>query len=567
VSDTAKQSNNHPDEITLLLYVERQLDRERAQEVSRHTQTCERCLTLLRALDRESRLLTRSLLEEDEPLPARLAEFQAKVKRSMQWIWGVVFGLALLGVYALYSGYIEPWQQQLEQAGFGGTNLLSLLVFQGAFWKGWQSMFTLVEFVALASFAGFAFFLVRRYLRRDTALAVLFASVGLLLFAPVPTRADEPKFNSDMKGSLEVKKDEVLKKDLFFAGSQLRVDGTVDGDVYTFAQDLDITGHVTGDVICFARSVRISGQVDGNLRCGSNNITITGTIERNVTMMSEDAHVDSSAKVGHNLMDFGQVLNLDGKIGRDVITMFNEGNISGTIGGNLKARGVSLTIGSTAEIDGTTNFEGDHPAEVASGAKLASPLVYTKMEHRSHAERGAGYYIWKIVWTGARILLGLVLISLMPIFAKETVESAEHYGAALGLGVLVYFGVVIAAFIACLTVVGLLVGISTFFVWLVAVFSSYVVVGAVVGRWILGKTTEFWPLIGRMALGVLIVMIATGIPHVGGWIRFGVWIWGMGAIAVAVYRRVQPIIAPNIPSMPGGPVGTPLPPTTTVSPA
>jgi hypothetical protein len=127
--------------------------------------------------------------------------------------------------------------------------------------------------------------------------------------------------------------------------------------------------------------------------------------------------------------------------------------------------------------------------------------------------------------------------------------------------------VVIAAFIACLTVVGLLVGISTFFVWLVAVFSSYVVVGAVVGRWILGKTTEFWPLIGRMALGVLIVMIATGIPHVGGWIRFGVWIWGMGAIAVAVYRRVQPIIAPNIPSMPGGPVGTPLPPTTTVSPA
>jgi cytoskeletal protein CcmA (bactofilin family) len=554
VSDTAKQSNNHPDEITLLLYVERQLDRERAQEVSRHTQTCERCLTLLRALDRESRLLTRSLLEEDEPLPARLAEFQAKVKRSMQWIWGVVFGLALLGVYALYSGYIEPWQQQLEQAGFGGTNLLSLLVFQGAFWKGWQSMFTLVEFVALASFAGFAFFLVRRYLRRDTALAVLFASVGLLLFAPVPTRADEPKFNSDMKGSLEVKKDEVLKKDLFFAGSQLRVDGTVDGDVYTFAQDLDITGHVTGDVICFARSVRISGQVDGNLRCGSNNITITGTIERNVTMMSEDAHVDSSAKVGHNLMDFGQVLNLDGKIGRDVITMFNEGNISGT-------------IGSTAEIDGTTNFEGDHPAEVASGAKLASPLVYTKMEHRSHAERGAGYYIWKIVWTGARILLGLVLISLMPIFAKETVESAEHYGAALGLGVLVYFGVVIAAFIACLTVVGLLVGISTFFVWLVAVFSSYVVVGAVVGRWILGKTTEFWPLIGRMALGVLIVMIATGIPHVGGWIRFGVWIWGMGAIAVAVYRRVQPIIAPNIPSMPGGPVGTPLPPTTTVSPA
>ena len=30
-----------------MLYVERQLDRERAQEVSVHTQTCERCLDLL----------------------------------------------------------------------------------------------------------------------------------------------------------------------------------------------------------------------------------------------------------------------------------------------------------------------------------------------------------------------------------------------------------------------------------------------------------------------------------------------------------------------------------------
>ena len=151
--------------------------------MSLHTQTCDRCLTLLRALDRESRLLTRSMLEQDEPLPARLAEFQAKVKRSMQWIWGVVFGLAVLGVYALYTGYIEPWEQQFEQAGFGGTNLLSLLVFQGAFWKGWQSMFTLVEFVALVSFAGFVLFLGRKYLKRGTVLAVLFASMGLLLMS------------------------------------------------------------------------------------------------------------------------------------------------------------------------------------------------------------------------------------------------------------------------------------------------------------------------------------------------------------------------------------------------
>ncbi len=134
----------HLDEMSCLMYIERQLDRARAQEVSAHTQECAACRTLLRALERESRLLTRAMLEEEEALPARLAHFQEQARRSMQWIWTIALGLAATGVYALYTQYVEPWQTQLEQAGFGGSNLLSLLIFQGAFWKGWQPMITLM---------------------------------------------------------------------------------------------------------------------------------------------------------------------------------------------------------------------------------------------------------------------------------------------------------------------------------------------------------------------------------------------------------------------------------------
>src|SRR5258708_18735298 len=146
----------HLDEMTCMLYLERQLERTRALEVSTHTQSCDACRILLRAIERESRLLTRAMLEEEEPLPARIASFQERVQRSMQWIWMVVFGLAATAVYAMYTGYIEPWQQRLETAGFGGTNLLSLLIFQSAFWKGWQSMISLVEVLALLTAAGLA---------------------------------------------------------------------------------------------------------------------------------------------------------------------------------------------------------------------------------------------------------------------------------------------------------------------------------------------------------------------------------------------------------------------------
>src|SRR5258708_30128285 len=108
VNRTPEEKFKHVDEMTLLLYIERQLERARGLEVSAHTQECDSCRTLLRAMERESRLLTRAMLEEEEPLPSRLAQFQERARKSMQWIWGLVFGLAATGGYALYTQCIQP---------------------------------------------------------------------------------------------------------------------------------------------------------------------------------------------------------------------------------------------------------------------------------------------------------------------------------------------------------------------------------------------------------------------------------------------------------------------------
>jgi hypothetical protein len=560
VSDLEKVPNKHLDEMTLLLYVERQLDREAAQEVSLHTQTCARCLTLLRALDRESRLLTRSMLEEDEALPARLAEFHARVKRSMQWLWGAVFGLAVLGVYALYTGYVEPWEQQFEQAGFGGTNLISLLVFQGAFWKGWQSMLTLVEFVALASLAGFGLFAVRKYLRRGAALAVMFASLGLVLMMSTPALATDTRHDE----TVQVKKDEVVKGDLFAMGEHIKVDGTVDGDLYGFGQQVEVSGHVTGDVLCLCNSLRVSGQVDGNIRGASNNVTITGSVGRSVTYFSELFTLDANGKIGRSLTDFSKSLTLDGKVDRDLLAFCAEASIGGAIGGEMRAKGDSLSITSGASIGGKASFEGNKPADVSAEAKLASPLEFKQIEHKSQMEHGLGSYIWKIIWASAYLLFGLVLMSIMPRFSKEAVANVDNAGASIGLGVLVTFAVPIAAFIACVTVVGLLVGMSAFALWCASLQFGQIIVGAAVGQWIMGRTKETWPLIGRMAIGVLLLRIAMAIPYLGFWLKVGAVVWGVGAISLALYRRVQPVVGPGIPPVPSTPVASPLPPNTTV---
>jgi cytoskeletal protein CcmA (bactofilin family) len=532
----------HLDEMTVLLYLERQLDRVRAAEVSAHTQECGECRTLLRALDRESRLLTRAMLEEEEPLPARLASFQQAARRSLQWIWMVTFGLAATGVYALYTSYVEPVQNRLQDAGFGGTNLLGLLIFQGAFWKGWQSMISLVEVLALVTLGTFTAMVLRRRLRRGSMLAMMLAGMCGVMLLPAGASATEFR-----KGpNADVTSSEVIKGDIFLSGDRLSVDGTVEGDVYAFGRSLDVTGHVLGDVIVFAHDVHVTGQVDGNVRSFANSLTVSGTLGRSLTSFCEELKLDKTGKVNRSVTSLASRVLLDGHVGLDLLAFNDRMDLKGQVGGEIQMRGETFTIDSSAQVGGPIHYKGAKPPEVSSQAKLASPVDYEHVE-KHHEYRDSGYYIWAVILAAAFVVFGLVLLSLMPDFGRDTVRAAESYGASLGLGVLVIFAVPIASIICAVTVVGLFVGCSTFALWLIALYSAQIVVGGLVGQWILGRTTEKWPMIGRMAMGVVIIRIVTLLPY-GGWIKFAVVLWGLGAISLALYKRLQR--TPSIPIPP-----------------
>jgi cytoskeletal protein CcmA (bactofilin family) len=546
---------DHLDEMTCMLYLEGQLERARALEVSNHAQGCGSCRTLLRAIEREARLLTRAMLEEEEPLPARLATFEERVERSKQWIWMVTFGLAATAVYAMYTGYIEPWQQRLEQAGFGGTSLVSMLIFQGSFWKGWQSMISLVEVLALVTIGGFAAAALRKRFRRGSALAIVLTGLCAAFTAPPPATAAEFRNGA----SVEIAKDETLKGDLYFTGQQLTVDGTIDGDLYVWGQEVTVRGHVTGDVFVFVQTARIEGQVDGSVRGFCNNVTVSGNVERSLMAWAQVIHLDARGTVGRTITSFSQTLSIDGKVGRDLFVRNQSTRISGSVGGDVDEKGETLTIEENAQIAGTVHFEGEREPVVSKQAKLGAPVQYTKhVKHRQ--EFGKSSAVWACLLAAAFVLFGLVLYRVMPQFSADAVRAAENYGAAMGLGVLVMFAVPIAALIAAVTVVGLFVGCSTFVLWMIALYAAQTVVGGVLGQWIMGRTSDIWGRIGRMAVGVLIIRAVTLLPH-GGWVKLLVLLWGMGAISLALYRRFQPPVAATPAYVPPS---TPLPPVVSV---
>ena len=333
-----------------------------------------------------------------------------------------------------------------------------------------------------------------------------------------------------------------MKSDLYFTGQQLSVDGTIDGDLYVWGQEVTVRGHVTGDVFAFVQTVRIEGQVDGSVRGFCNNITISGNVDRSLMAWAQVIHIDNRGTVGRSVTSFSQTLSVDGKVARDMLIFNQSTRIAGSVGGDIKERGESLTVEESAKVDGVIRFEGEKEPVVSKQAKLAAPLQFTH-----HVQHHEGFGKSKAFWAGALfvafVLYGMVLFLAAPEFSKESVQASENIGASLGLGLLVFFGVLIGCIISMVTLVGLFVGFASLFVWAIAVYAAQPVAGALIGQWIAGRTHETWPLIGRMILGLLIVRLATLTPAVGWLIKLGVVWWGLGAIALALYRRYQPPMA------------------------
>ncbi len=533
------QSTNHFDEMTCLMYLEGQLERSRALELSAHADSCLECRTLLRLLERESKFLTQVLLEENESVPARLLSPPAREKTS--WGWIVTFGLAAAGAYTVWTG-IEQVQQQLGQAGFGEGNLLTMLFFGGVFWKGWSTMTNFIEILAISTLGILAFGLLRRSWRRWTTLALVMSALLLALGLPQPAGAAEVK----KVQSYVLPKGETVKNDLMIFGATARIDGTVEGDLITFGQKLTVNGHVTGDVISFAQSLAINGQVDGNIRGFASMASLKGTVAKNVTAFVQNLDVDSAVRIGGGLTVFTGDATLDGHVGRDLMVFGARVTLSSAVAGNATLHCERLVITSSAEIDGKAHYKGTRQPEVEAGARLASPLEI-EIVKRTPDYAKPRYWLHQALAWGAAFLFGLLIILLMPRFFGHVIVTTREYLFAPLLGFATLVGVPILAVIACVTVVGLGVGIAGVLLWVVALYAAQTFVSVWVGETLMkpegGGSSGATGMIGRLALGLIILRIAFLVPYVGGWIKFGVLIWGLGALALALFRknRAEPV--------------------------
>lgn len=420
---------------------------------------------------------------------------------------------------------------------------MTMLFFSGAFWKGWSSVLSFVEFFTVAAFSMLALALLKRFWRRSAMVGVVLAGIAPMLVVAFLLLATAPAAHAgDIEHgnpSYTLAAGQTLNTDLFVAGDYIRIDGTVNGDVFIWGRDAEINGHVTGDVFTFCQTSRIYGQVDGNVRDWSQSLSINGKVTKNVLAAGEEIELSQKGQVDGSVTLQGADGRLDGRIGRDLMARTAALEINGSVGGNAKLHSAYLHIGSEAEMAGSTAFSGHRKPVVDPGAKLASPVVFTQL--KTGPEYSSGRYWWHraLLW-GAAFLFGLILILLLPGFFIEGVRASRRFLPSLGFGIVAMIATPIVAIIVCITMVGLGVGIAMILIYAIALYASQTFVSTWIGGALLGKGEGTGALLGRLALGLVILHGLELLPyHAGSIVKLVALWWGLGAIAIAIYRHLR----------------------------
>lgn len=526
------------------VYVDGELSPEEARRVEAHLIGCRDCRVLVLGLRDEAALLADALHERDlAPKPAPAAAPERGLAVGLPVSVGLVTAALAIGGYLIETRL--PY----------GLDLLNPLHLKGAYEMAFDLVFLLrdrapglIELaLSLGAVAGVSALLsvgVGALYRRLAGGAAIALAAALLLAAP-DARAFELRHGRD--ADIEVARDETLRETLVAAGESVQVDGTIEGDLIAAARHVSIRGKVDGNVYVFTRDLDVSGTVTGTIHAIAERPTLTGEVGGSVYTAGEVLALTASGDVKGDVTHFGESLVLDGEVGRDTTFFGDRAEIRSKVGRNLVVHADRLSLRDGAEIEGDVRAalpEGEK-IDVAAGAVVKGsidasprqPMGEHYLAHYTHAR----FYLWLLAGLAAAFVFGLVLRALAPWLFDAEVRSARAFFRSLGVGVLVVVATPVAILVAAVTVIGIPVALLGLFVYVTLLYSADILVGALVGRALVGSgETGTGAFARELLLGLALVVVVTHLPFLGPAAGVVALLFGTGLLFERVRLRVSP---------------------------
>jgi len=229
----------------------------------------------------------------------------------------------------------------------------------------------------------------------------------------------------------------------------------------------------------------------------------------------------------HDLIVVDGDVTIRGEVTGDVIVVDGDVTIRGSVAGDVVAVSGQATLGQRGRVAGDLVYGDEKPVQ-APGSRVSGDVEKFKIGDASIV---AVIGFW-IGFTISLLLLGVVLLLLAPRAGQAVARTGKEKPLLAALvGLVALFLLPVIAILACITVIGLPLGIVLLLLILPLYAVGYLSAGLVVGRLILKKA-----LILALVAGVVILQLLTLIPIVGGIVGFLATIFGLGVLLVTLFR-------------------------------
>lgn len=516
--------------------------------ISQHTSECDTCRQRLEAYQLERNLLVDGLATDSFEVPAlEMPKFKKPVTLRnfaianlatgvliwfAQFLWKTLFGELLVNAATQVTAFYLPDATEIamEMALYftlEGTrmieNYLSLIV---------------LAMIALGIVAIVAA-MKRSHLLVSFSLAL---AVAAGLVTPMPASALEIRRSED---TVRVNADEVINDTLIAVGETVIVDADVKGNLITAARRIIINGTVEGTLVAAGKSVSIEGEVAGTLVTANETLDLRNTtVGGDFWSASGNITLDKDSAVTGNTVIATERASLDGRTGRDLYAFGETVELSGAVGEDFEVYAerirllddASITGDVRARIHNQDNFEQSPTATIGGTTEL---MDMPDEFERSNRYETSEYYLRQAFRLVSAFIVGAVALWLIPVLRDETLEGGMEGFKTAGIGLLTLVSVPVLAVFTGATVVGIPLAILGFLAWTVAIYLAKIVVASMIGQMILENSDKGDSLLLTLALGLVIVIVATALPAIGGLLNFIMTIVGLGLITQLAFSYVS----------------------------
>ncbi|MBI4032234.1 hypothetical protein HY374_00840 [Candidatus Berkelbacteria bacterium] len=373
-----------------------------------------------------------------------------------------------------------------------------------------------------------------------------FVLASFVLMLPLSAAAFEYRVPDDA-GNVSVGADQ-SPRNLYLGGGTVDVRANTAGDLVVGGGVLELSGTVEDDLIAGGGTITLTGDVGDTVRIGGGNVRIDSTIDGDLivgagtVVITKDAHVRGDLVVGSGMVTVNGPV--DGMIRAGVGAL----TLASTVGGDVVVDGAeTVTLDSTAVVNGSLRYSALKPAAIANGAQVKGETTYTELKDPSYgaSQFGGNELKRAITAAGFMALLGrivmvtvlaLVLLGLAKPLMEQTIKTAyAEFWPSVGLGLAVLILSPIVLVMLLVTLIGSMVAGAGFLIYSLLVVLAKAIAVAVLGaglyHWL--GSDKGWPLTWQTILvGALGVEVLMFIPLVGWLAAFVFFLMTLGALVM-----------------------------------